>query len=159
MRLTGDDRLSGADGIILINPMDFAAFLKTVQPEDWEKMATEKWTVKHVVAHLVGWAAGDPKAIRDAWETKTPPWWMRHNEDDAFNERNVSLFHDWSPDELIAKWEKCQQAIRDEIEIIGEQNIQKHPELFRWLLDAEKVGGDNQHVLHHRKQIEKAIAR
>lgn len=62
---------------------DFIAFLKTLKPENWGKMATSKWTVKDVVAHMVGWERGDVEAIKTSWETKEQPWWKSKVYEDA----------------------------------------------------------------------------
>ena len=52
---------------------DFISYLKTLKPEDWNKKVTDKWKVKDVVAHLIGWERDDTKIIRSIWETKESP--------------------------------------------------------------------------------------
>src|SRR5271170_3412884 len=100
--------------------IDFIAYLKTLKPEDWNKMATPKWSVRDVVAHMVGWEKRDPEIIRKTWKTKQLPWWMAsQGEYDTFNAENVEFYKNYTPEELITEWEKWQRAVRTEIDRIG----------------------------------------
>lgn len=133
--------------------MDFISYLKTLKPEDWNTMVTSKWTVKDVVAHMVGWEKGDPDAIQKAWTTKQPPWWMGFDNYDEFNQKAVEEYKHFSPAQLIQEWEKWQAHIQHEIERFGEGNLRSRPDLFGWLFDE----GEDSHYNHHYKQIKEAL--
>lgn len=135
--------------------MDFIEYIKTLKPEDWEKQVTDKWTVRDVVAHMVGWEKGDPDAIAKAWETKQSPWWMTTDDYDQFNQENVEYYQDYTPDELIAEWEKWARHIDDEVNKIGEDKLRARPDLFGWVFDE----GEDSHYNHHYRQIKKALER
>ncbi len=132
--------------------LDFIPYLKTLKPEDWDKMATAKWTVKDVVAHMVGWEKGDAEAIRRAYETKQPPWWVGVKDYDEFNQKSVDFYKNCTSEQLIAEWERWQREVEKEIARIGEDNLKKFPELFSWLSET----GDYSHYGHHYRQIKKA---
>ena len=42
---------------------DFITYLRALRPEGWQLKVTDKWTVKDVVAHMVGWERQDPKTL------------------------------------------------------------------------------------------------
>lgn len=133
--------------------IDFIAYLKTLQPEDWDKKVNKNWTVKDVVAHMVGWEKGDVDVIRTAWETKQAPWFMNTDDYDEFNRKAVEYYKDYSSNELIEEWEKWQQRVQDEIDSIGEDNLRSRMDLFGWLFKT----GDGSHYDEHYKQIKTTV--
>ena len=138
----------------------FISYLKTLQHDDWDKMATSQWTIKDVVAHMIGWERSDVDVIKKSWETKTPPWWKTKDEDDAFNAKWVAYYKNYSPAQLIGEWEMWQGKVNEEINKIGAQNLKNHPELFDWLfegLDDNRSNGKESHYKHHFNQIKKAL--
>lgn len=80
---------------------EFIAYLRRLRPEEWDVKVTDKWTVKDVVAHMVGWEKDDPAAIRNAWETKQLPWFYATDAYDEFNKRSVEFYRDYAPHELL----------------------------------------------------------
>jgi len=134
---------------------DFVSYLKTLKSEDWNKMATDKWTIKDVVAHMVGWEAQDPQSLREAWENKEPPWWMKTKKYDEFNQKAVEHYKNYTPEELIAEWETCQQKFQDEMDRIGEDNLKAYPDLFGYFTD----GRNGKHYQHHLQQIKDAVGK
>ena len=140
--------------------MDFISYLKTLKPEDWNKMATPKWTVKDVVAHMVGWERGDVEEIIRIWETKQPPWWKDNPNYDEFNAKWVEFYKNYTPEQLIAEWEMWQKKVSEEIKKIGYENIKSRPDLFDWLIedgDNYTLYEEGSHYKHHLKQIKKAL--
>ena len=144
---------------------DFISYLKTLKPEDWEKKATEKWTVKDVVAHMVAWERRDAEIIPIFWETKKrEPWMSTIEEWDEFNAKWVEFYKNYTPEELIVEWELWQKKVTEEINKIGYSNIKSQPDLFDWLLEGGE-GSSNvftmneggSHYEHHYKQIKKAV--
>src|SRR5258708_7708676 len=139
---------------------DFISYLKTLKPEDWNKMVTSKWTVKDVVAHMVGGEKGDVEALKKCWETKTPPWWKIQNDDDAFNAKAVEFYKNSTREKLVAEWERWQRKVQEEIGRIGKKNLKTRKDLFEWLFEGgeDDRGGENaSHYKHHYIQIKKAL--
>src|SRR5688572_18897186 len=94
----------------------FINYLKTLQPEDWSKMATSQWTVKDVVAHMVGWEKGDAEVIRGAWKLKTKPWWLVTDNYDEFNAQSVEFYKNCTPEELLAEWQMWQEKVQEAVD-------------------------------------------
>lgn len=133
--------------------LDFISYLKRLKPEDWQKMATDEWTVKDVVAHMVGWEKGDVEVIRKSWEAKEEPWFLKSSSYKDFNYKNVEYYKNYSPEKLIEEWQYWQDEVEKEVEKIGWENIEKHPDKFGWLLEE----GEGSHYEHHYNQIKKAV--
>ena len=132
---------------------EFIAYLKTLKSEDWGKMATDKWAVKDVVAHMVGWERQDPKTLRESWEKKEVPWWIKERNFDEFNQRSVEDFKDHTPEKLIAEWGMWQKKVQEEIDRIGYDNLCLYPDVFDYFISG-RVG---KHYQHHLNQIKRAI--
>jgi len=145
--------------------LDFIAYLKTLKPEDWNKKATAKWTIKDVVAHMVGWERRDAEIIPIFWETdKKSPWMSTKEEWDEFNKKWVEFYKNYTPDRLIAEWETWQKRVTEEIDKIGYEKIKARPDLFDWLIEDDNDSKDTytlseggSHYEHHYKQIKKAV--
>lgn len=130
--------------------LDFISYLKTLKPEDWNKKVNTHWTIKDVVAHMVGWEKIDPQIIRDTWRTKKRPWFYETDDFDNFNRKNVQFYKKYTDKMLIAEWEKYNKLSQAEIDRIGEKNLRAIPELFGWLFSEAE---DNSHYNHHYQQI------
>jgi len=141
--------------------VDFIAYLKTLKPADWDKMATAKWTVKDVVAHMVGWEKRDAEVLKIFWETKQrSPWMSTKEEWDEFNRKEVERYKNYAPRQLIEEWEMWQGKVAEEIEKIGYQNIKSRPDLFDWLIEDEghyTLGTGGSHYEHHYRQVKAAV--
>lgn len=142
----------------------FINYLKTLQPEDWQKQITSEWTVKDVVAHMIGWDRGDVDAVKIIWQNKQSPAWKLSGwgkaEDDAYNAKWVEYYKDFTSEQLILEWDKWQVEVMGLIESIGEENMKARPDLFDWLFEG--VGDDRKdttpgHYKHHYNQIRKVV--
>lgn len=140
-------------GDLKTSDIDFISYLKTLKPEDWKRRVNNKWTVKDVVAHMVGWERGDPEAIYKAWKTKKPPWWMETDDYDDFNRENVENYKNYTPEQLINEWERWQNFLQREMDKVGEENLRSRPDLFGWLFEE----GEGSHYEHHFKQIREVV--
>ena len=138
----------------IISGSDFTAYLKTLNPEDWDEKATEKWTVKDVVAHMVGWEKEDAQIIGSIWKSKKAPWFYETNDYDDFNKKSVEHYKDYTPSQLIGEWEKWRRAVEKEISRIGEDKMKARPDLFGWLFKKR----DDDHYNHHYRQIRKTVS-
>lgn len=141
----------------LMPKLDFISYLRTLEPDDWDKQVTNRWTVKDVVAHMIGWEKIDPHVIRETWRTKKRPWFYETDDFDDFNKKSVAEYRGYSPGQLMAEWEKSKKSVQAEIDRIGEKKLRAMPSLFGWLFERE--GTERGHYNHHFQQIKKAVAR
>jgi hypothetical protein len=137
---------------------NFIKFLKTLKPEDWKVKINSQWTVKDIVAHMVGWEKGDVKIIPECWKNNTKPWFLETEEFDDFNRESIKYYNSYTPKKLIAEWEKWQKKVKAEIDRIGKKDLQSRRE-FRWLFEDEdkKPRKHLSHYEHHYKQIKFAL--
>jgi hypothetical protein len=133
--------------------INFISYLKSLKPEDWNKKVTDKWTVKEVVAHMIGWERGDPEIIKSTWKTKQAPWFTKTKDYDDFNQKNIEYYKNYKPAELIEEWEKWQQKVKEETEHIGKDKLKTRLDLFGWLFNT----GENNHYNLHYQQIKSAV--
>ncbi len=133
--------------------MDILAFCRTLKTEDWGKKVNKNWSVKDVIAHLVGWEKEVALTLAKAWETKTKPWFFKTDNYDEFNAKSVAFYREYNPDLLIKEWENWQKNLDDEISKIGENNLRTHKD-FDWVFDVE---GEDSHYSQHYRQIKKAL--
>lgn len=132
--------------------MDFIDFLKKLKPEDWEKPVTDKWSVKDVVAHLVGWEKESVRELKRIWGTDQVAWFVKDTNYKDFNDKTVAEFSHYSPNELFGEWEKWQAELDSLVEKIGEDKIRQAPDMD-WVFDE----GEDGHCLYHYKQIENCL--
>ena len=132
--------------------MGFIFYLKTLKPEDWSKKATDKWTVKDVVAHLVGWEKEVVNTLDEARKTGEPAWFMKQKNWDEFNKQNTEFYKNYSPKELLEEWEMWQEKLEAKIKELGESELRDDKDM-EYLFDE----GDDSHYEHHYRQIKKAV--
>jgi hypothetical protein len=132
--------------------MDIISFCENLNPEDWDRQVTEKWRVKDVVSHLVGWEREVAQEFQRTWDAKIEPWFMKTDSYDDFNAKICEEFKDYSSTELLRELKKWQAVVEKETRDIGEDNIRQRPHMS-WFFDE----GDEPHFEHHIKQIRKAL--
>lgn len=121
--------------------------LKTLTEVEWYKKVDGKWTVKDVVAHLVGWEEECVKRLPVIWKNKQKPWFILSEDgDDEFNQKSIEKLRNHTPGQLLIKWEKWYSAGKVEVEKIGGGNMRANPELFGWWFDES-------HYLNHFDQL------
>jgi predicted restriction endonuclease len=140
---------------------DFITYLKTLKSDDWNKMATSQWTVKDVVAHMVGWERRDAEVIPIFWKTKKrEPWMSTRAEWDEFNRKEVERYTNYAPQQLLDEWQMWQKKVKEEIDKIGYDNIKSRSDLFDWILEDEghyTLNEGGSHYEHHYEQIKNAV--
>ncbi len=137
--------------------MDFISYLKTLKPNDWNKKANSKWTIKDVVAHMVGWEKEGVKVLREFMEQGKGNLWFLHTGNyDEFNAKSVKYYQNYTVEKLIAEWEKYMYEIEDLIKQIGEKKLRSREDM-RWLFEKDTPEGHEGHYNYHFKQIKKAI--
>lgn len=133
--------------------MEFIDFLKTLTPADWETKVTDKWTVKDIVAHMVGWEREGAKTFLEAWQKGEKPWFMTEKSFDDFNNRIIEEYIKYSPEELMNEWKKWQDDLDRQVKEIGEDKVNERYREFDWVFDS----GDDNHYEHHLKQIKAGL--
>ncbi|OGN01192.1 MAG: hypothetical protein A3I26_03725 [Candidatus Yanofskybacteria bacterium RIFCSPLOWO2_02_FULL_43_10] len=53
--------------------MDIIKFFRSLNPDDWSKKVTERWTVKDVLSHLIGWDREVVIELRNTFQKETEP--------------------------------------------------------------------------------------
>ncbi len=132
--------------------MDTISFFKNLKPEDWEKPVTKLWKVKDVLAHLVGWEREAAQELPKAWENSEDPWFMDTDNFNNFNAEIYEEYKDFSPAQLLAELKEWQNALDEEIERIGEDDI-RNSNYSEWVFDE----GREPHFEHHINQVRQAL--
>lgn len=132
---------------------NFIQYLKTLKPEDWQKKVNEKWTVKDLVSHMVGWEKEDVAVLRVTWKNKKQPWFYDTDNFEDFNRKSVEYYKNYTPQQLILEWEYWQHEIKMAMIEIGEDNLMYRYDLFSWLFREDEDG----HYVHHLKQIKAVV--
>lgn len=128
----------------------FIELLKNLKSEDWNKKVNDSWTVKDVIAHMVGWEEECVNQLPVIWNTKQTPWFLDETKDDAFNKHSLEKFKQFSPEQLITEWEKWLEKGKETVSGIGEENMKNNPKLFGWWFD-------DSHNKSHYDQVRKAV--
>ena len=131
----------------------FMAFLASLTESQWQKKVNEDWTVKDVIAHLVGWTYEVADALPVVWETGEEPWFCKTSDYDEFNDRNVEKYKGLSPVGILQEYAKAEDIVRVEADKIGESKLRKRPDVCGWLFDE----GPNAHWLNHFRKIKNAL--
>jgi len=134
---------------------EFISLLKSLKPDDWNKMVNKERTVKDVVAHMIGWGKEDVKIIGEIWKTKKIPWFYQTEDYEDFNKKHIEYYKDYSPEQLIEEFEKYQDKVQEEIDKIGAEELKKHHQLFSWLFRED----DGCHYAVHLKEIKDILSR
>ena len=132
--------------------MDVISFFRNLKSEDWEKPVTKLWRVKDVLAHLVGWEREIAQELPRAWENSENPWFVDTDNYDNFNAEIYEEYKDFSPAQLLAELKEWQDALSEEIEKIGEDDL-RESNYSKWIFDE----GD-EHSGHHIKQVRFALS-
>jgi len=130
----------------------FFKYLRDLSEAEWQEKVGDTRTVRDVVAHLVGWERECARTLPQVWEKKTIPWFMKTDDYDEFNQKNMDEYRELSFNELLDEWQRWQNVLNEEIEIIGEDDIRKQKG-FEWVLDE----GDNGHFIEHFNEIKGAL--
>jgi hypothetical protein len=125
-------------------------FLNNLSEDKWAIKVNPRWTVKDVVAHLIGWAEEATKVIPVAMKSDEDPWFMNLKNYDEFNNKSVLKYGKLRPKELLNKIQKVDNALSKVIEKYGVENL-KHRPGFKWMFEEN----EESHSIHHLRQIRK----
>ena len=135
--------------------MEFMTYLKTLNPEDWNVKVTDKWTVKNIVAHMIGWEKGFIDVVQAFMRNEKQPWFYDMDQWDKFNEQSIDFYKNYSSADLLAEWEKWQRELRKIIDEFGEERLRAHPKLVKWIFDESQ----DSHYNEHLNQIKQALGK
>jgi len=137
--------------------MDFIDYCKTFKPEEWKMMVTDKWDVRAVVAHMVGWERQGVLDLKNYIENGgDDPWADASNEVmDKFNQKWQEYYKDYTGEQLIEEWKKYQKEVEKLMNQVGEDELRAHNGM-RWVLENIDNDSDS-HYGHHYLQIQKAL--
>ncbi|TAK96979.1 hypothetical protein EPO05_00430 [Patescibacteria group bacterium] len=139
--------------------MNLLTYCKQLRPDDWTRMVNNHWTIKDCVAHMVGWEKECVKELKITWATQCDPWFMRTNNWDDFNRESVTFYQNFTPEQLLAEWEKWQREMEELKNKIGEDKLKQAGEKFAWVFDQWDPDdeGNRSHNDYHLKQIIKSL--
>ena len=135
------------------NITEFIDFLASLAESQWQTKVNDDWTVKDVIAHLIGWAYEVAGVLPAVWETGEEPWFCKTCDYDEFNDGNVRRYKGLSPKETLAEYIRSEEIVKREIDRIGESRLRAEPDKYGWLFDE----GPNGHWVSHFRQIKKAL--
>lgn len=126
----------------------FIEYLEKMNEKDWDVLVDSNWTIKDVVAHLVGWEDESIKVLREARKTGKKPWFLDYSDLDyvGFNRKNVKKYKNYSPKQLLSEWKRLAKITEEEIEGIRQETLKEKDWVF-----------DDSHYLEHFKQIKKIL--
>lgn len=130
----------------------FIKFLKNLNQNDWKTLVDHNWTIKDVVAHLVGWEKECAMLLPVLWSQKKRAWFLDTEDYSDFNKRSVDHYKDFTSEELLSEWNKWVSALDEEIKRIGDEKLKNRPELFDWVFDED-------HYLEHFEQVKKILGK
>ena len=133
--------------------MTFLEYCQNLKPEDWGVRINDSWTVKDLVAHMVGWEKGFIEIIEALVNHRDRPWFMSEDQWSRYNEKSVREYKEHGPSELLLEWEKWQKELKETTVRFGESNLRKYPELVEWVFDTS----ENSHYNHHLRQIKEVL--
>jgi hypothetical protein len=127
---------------------DFIKYMEELKDEDWNILVDSNWTVKDVIAHLVGWEEECVRILKEPLVGEQPWYYLEEDKNYLeFNRQNIEKYKDYTSKELLEKWKFFRQLLEEEIKKIGgESAIKKIPELFK-----------HTHYLEHLEQIKKIV--
>lgn len=132
---------------------DFLKLLSELEDKNWNIKVNNNWTVKEVVAHLIGWEKESAKLLPKVWKTHKKPWFLETSDYSNFNKKSVTKYKNFSPKQLIEEWKFWQNKLEEEIKKIGTVKLKSESKLFSWVFDES----ENNHYLRHLNQIKKAL--
>lgn len=143
---------------------NFYTFLENLTDEQWDTKVDKNWTVRDVIAHLVGWEKECAIQTPIVYRTKQKPWFLKTNDYEKFNRKSIEEYKNFTLTELLQEWRKWQDKIQTEIDLIGEDKLKSQPKLFYWLFEDDSNKGTDafeeygeSHYSEHFKQIKAVL--
>jgi hypothetical protein len=119
--------------------------------KEWEIKTDSNYTIKELLAQAVAWEEEFAVCLRDSWQTKEKPWFLKTNKYEEFNKAAIRKYQSYNSKELIERWRFVIKVLDSEIRDIGVGNLRVKQELFNWIFDL-----DNSYLKYLNK-IKKAL--
>ena len=129
-------------------------FLKDLPQDKWATKVNDHWTVKDVVAHLIGWDEEAIQVIPGILASDKDPWFMNVEDYDEFNKKSVLKYEKLRPSELLSRLQEVEKMLSKVIEKYGAENL-KHRPGFRWMFEENEESHSAQHLRQIKKALEK----
>lgn len=85
------------------------------------------WTTKEIISHISAWEIVIHKAIK-AFTAGDPPYFLREQDFDRFNQEAVDFRADWSLEKVLQEWKEVRGELRATIQeldpdLLGEELV------------------------------------
>ena len=95
---------------------------KVVQEVDTKLMIYPGWTIKEMIAHITAWEIVIHKAIQ-AYIAGDPPYFLREQDFDIFNEEAVDFRATWSMEKVLQEWRDVRNDLKKTIQKLKETDL------------------------------------
>jgi len=95
---------------------------KVVQEVDTKLMIFPGWTIKEMIAHITAWEIVIHKAFQ-AYITGDPPYFLREQDFDIFNEEAVDFRATWSMEKVLQEWRDVRNDLKKTIQKLKETDL------------------------------------
>lgn len=137
-----------------------AAILLTADPEaivySNEENPEESWRVKDIIGHLTAWEEEMLRSLRAYMERK---YYKMEEDEESFNQRQVSRRRHFSMERLQADWEEARAAITSHLLALDEPKMEEEM-VFPWgargtppHLLTDLVGHEQEHLADVRRAL------
>jgi len=95
---------------------------KVVQEVDTKLMIYPGWTIKEMIAHITAWEIVIHKAFQ-AYIAGDPPYFLREQDFDIFNEDAVAIRASWSMEQVLKEWKDVRENLKKTIQKLKETDL------------------------------------
>jgi len=95
---------------------------KVVQEIDTKLMIYPGWTIKEMIAHITAWEVVIHKAFQ-AYIAGDPPYFLREQDFDIFNEEAVNFRASWSMEQVFQEWRDVRKDLIKTIQKLKETDL------------------------------------
>ncbi len=93
-----------------------------VQEIDTKLMIYPGWTIKEMIAHITAWEIVIHKALQ-AYMAGDPPYFLREQDFDIFNEQAVDFRASWSMEQVLQEWKDVREDLKKTIHKLKETDL------------------------------------
>ena len=93
-----------------------------VQEIDTKLMIYPGWTIKEMIAHITAWEIVIHKALQ-AYMAGDPPYFLREQDFDIFNEQAVDFRAAWSLEQVLQEWKDVREDLKKTIHKLKETDL------------------------------------
>ena len=114
------------------------------------------WTIKEVISHITAWEIVIHKAIL-AFNAGDPPYFLREQDFDIFNQGAVDFRAGWSLEEVLQEWKDTRAEVRKAIQKLKPGSLAEEL-VLPWGSErtmAELIEILGEHESEHMEQITK----